>query len=57
MKIFLSYGHDANAPLIEKIKDCFSKDVEGNFKHEFWNYTSVIKAVSNEHRATCKFVQ
>lgn len=28
MKIFLSYGHDSNAPLIEKIKDYLSKDVE-----------------------------
>lgn len=26
MKIFLSYGHDSNAPLIEKIKDYLSKD-------------------------------
>ena len=27
MKIFLSYGHDSNAPLIEKIKEYLSKDV------------------------------
>ena len=26
MKIFLSYGHDSNAPLIEKIKEYLSKD-------------------------------
>ena len=26
MKIFLSYGHDTNAPLIEKIKDYLSKN-------------------------------
>ena len=25
MKIFLSYGHDSNAPLIEKIKENLSK--------------------------------
>ena len=30
MKIFLSYIHDTNAPLIEKIKEYLSKDVEGN---------------------------
>ena len=34
MKIFLSYGHDSNAPLMEKIKDYFTKDAEGNLKHE-----------------------
>lgn len=34
MKIFLSYGHDSNAPLIEKIKEYLSKDAEGNLKHE-----------------------
>ena len=37
MKIFLSYEHDANAPLIEKIKEYLSKDAEGNLKHEVWN--------------------
>ena len=26
MKIFLSYEHDSNAPLIEKIKEYLSKD-------------------------------
>ena len=26
MKIFLSYGHDSNAPLIEKIKENLSRD-------------------------------
>ena len=30
MKKFLSYGHDSNAPLIEKIKEYLSKDAEGN---------------------------
>ena len=44
MKIFLSYGHDSNAPLIEKIKDYLSKDAEGNLKHEVWIDTSEIKA-------------
>ena len=33
MKIFLSYGHDSNAPLIEKIKEYLSKDVEGNLAY------------------------
>lgn len=27
--MFLSYGHDSNAPLIEKIKKNLSKDAEG----------------------------
>jgi len=44
MKIFLSYGHDVNAPLIEKIKEFLSKDAEGNLKHEVWIDTSEIKA-------------
>ena len=34
MKILLSYGHDSNALLIEEIKEYFSKDAEGNLKHE-----------------------
>lgn len=37
MKIFLSYGHNANAPLIEKKKDNLSKGAEGNLKHEVWS--------------------
>lgn len=36
MKIFLSYGHVSNAPLIEKIRDYLSTDAEGNPKHEAW---------------------
>ena len=44
MKIFLSYGHDSNAPLIEKIKEYLSKDADGNLKHEVWIDTSEIKA-------------
>lgn len=44
MKIFLSYGHDANAPLVEKIKEYLSRDSEGNTKHEVWIDTSEIKA-------------
>ena len=44
MKIFLSYGHDSNAPLIEKIKEYLSKDAEGNLKHEVWMDKSEIKA-------------
>ena len=43
MNIFLSYGHDANEPLIEKIKEYLSKDAEGNLKHEVWIDTSEIK--------------
>ena len=34
MKIFLSYGNDSNAPLIEKIKEYLSKDAEGNLRHK-----------------------
>lgn len=44
MKIFLSYGHDSNAPLIERIKEYLSKDENGNPKHEVWIDTSEIKA-------------
>ena len=44
MKIFLSYGHDSNAPLIDRIKEYLSKDAEGNLKHEVWIDTSEIKA-------------
>lgn len=44
MKIYLSYVHDANASLIEKIKEYLSKDAEGNLKHEVWIDTSEIKA-------------
>ena len=43
MKIFLSYGHDSNAPLIERIKEYLSKDEEGNPRHEVWIDTSDIK--------------
>lgn len=44
MKIFLSYGHDANTPLIEKIKEYLSKDAEGNLKHEVRMDKSEIEA-------------
>ena len=44
MKIFLSYGHDSNAPLIEKIKEYLSKDADGNLRHKIWIDTSEIKA-------------
>ncbi len=47
MKIFLSYGHDSNAPLIEKIRDYLSTDTEENLKHEVWIDTSEIKAGMN----------
>lgn len=44
MKIFLSYGHDSNAPLIENRKEYLLKDEEENLKHEVWIDTSEIKA-------------
>lgn len=44
MKLFLSYGHDSSAPLIEKIKEYLSKDAEGNLRHEGWIDKSEIKA-------------
>lgn len=44
MRIFLSYGHDSNEPLIKKIQDYLSKDAEGNLKHEVWMDKSEIKA-------------
>lgn len=34
MKIFLSYGHYSNAPLIEKTKEYLSEEAEENLKHE-----------------------
>lgn len=43
MKLFLSYGHDSNAPLIEKIKEYLSKGEEGNPRHEVWIDMSDIK--------------
>jgi len=43
MKIFLSYGHDSNAPLIDKRKEYLSKDAEGNLRHEVWIDTSEIR--------------
>ena len=48
MKIFLSYGHDSNAPLIEKIKEYLSKDADGNLKHEIWIDTSEFNTPSHE---------
>lgn len=44
MKIFLSYGHDTNAPLIEKIREYLSSGKEGHSKHDVWIDTSEIKA-------------
>ena len=44
MKIVLSYGHSANAPLIEKTKNYLSKGAEGNLKHEVRIDTSDFKA-------------
>jgi len=34
MKIFLSYGRDSDAQLIEKIKKYLLKDAEGNFMYK-----------------------
>lgn len=48
MKIFISYGYDSNAPLIEKIKDFLSKDADGNLKHEVWIDMSGINTPSHE---------
>ena len=53
MKIFLSYGHDSNTPLIEKIKDYLSKDEKGNPKHEVWIDTSENK----EHLSSNTVIQ
>lgn len=48
MKIFLSYGHDSNAPLIERIKEYLSKDENGNPKHEVWiDYPEDMNEVYN----------
>jgi len=43
MKIFLSYGHDSNEPLIDKIKEYLSKDAKGKLIHEVWMDMSEIK--------------
>lgn len=56
MKIFLSYGHDSNAPLIEKIKDFLSKDAEGNLKHEVWIDTSEFKSGKDRREKITKGV-
>ncbi len=50
MKIFLSYGHDSNASLIEKIKEYLSKDADGDLMYEVWIDTSEIKAEFHELR-------
>lgn len=43
MNIFISYGHDSNAPLIEKIKEYLS-DPKFQTPHNVWIDTSEIKA-------------
>ena len=50
MNIFLSYGHDSNTPLIEKIKEFLSIDDKGNPRHKVWIDTSEIKAGQNWRR-------
>ena len=42
LKIFMSYGHDSNTPLIEAIKDYLSWDENGNKRHDVWIDTSEI---------------
>ena len=54
MKIFLSYGHDSNAPLIDKRKEYLSKDAEGNLRHEVWIDTSEIKAGKDRRKKISK---
>ena len=44
LKIFMSYGHDSNTPLIEAIKDYLSWDENGNKRHDVWIDTSEIKS-------------
>ena len=56
MKIFLSYGHDSNAPLIEKIKEYLSRDAEGNLKHEVWIDTSEIRNLNYIENAKDVFI-
>ena len=51
MNIFLCYGHDSNAPLIEKIKDFLSKDVEGNLTYVVRMDKSVMNTPSHEQCA------
>lgn len=43
MRIFLSYGHDSNAPLIEKIYEYLTNGFDGSPKHEVWIDKSEIK--------------
>lgn len=43
LRIFLSYGHDSNAPLIEKIYEYLTNGFDGSPKHEVWIDKSEIK--------------
>lgn len=43
MKIFLSYGHDSNVSLIEKIYEYLTKGCDGSPKHDVWIDKSEIK--------------
>lgn len=44
MKIFLSYGHDSNTPLIDKIREYLSSNINGENAHEVWIDKSEIKS-------------
>lgn len=50
MKVFLSYGHDSNTPLIEAIRNYLLYDENGNPRHEVWIDISKIKAGSDWRR-------
>ena len=50
MKIFLSYGHDSNASLIEKIKEFLSKDAEGNLFTWEQSLCEVCKEVKYKYK-------
>jgi tetratricopeptide (TPR) repeat protein len=52
MKIFLSYGHDDNTPMVERIR----KDLEAR-GHEVWIDTSQIKAGDDWRRSIAQGVQ
>jgi tetratricopeptide (TPR) repeat protein len=45
MKIFLSYGHDSNEPLIEKIKEYLSKDAKRTQMHDIHRVLFVIALI------------
>ena len=52
MKILQSYGHDSNAPLIEKIKEYLSKDAEGELRQieSYAKYHSDMKEIYHSEK-------